>query len=384
MTTGIDLFGGPGGWDYGARALGVHVLGLDDDAWVCRTRRAAGLPTYQADVAGTLPAIAASLAPRLLLGSPPCQTFSKAGYGEGFRSRDRVIEVLTHVAVGAEPGDFPDLDARTRLVLEPMRWLRVLQPAWIALEQVPAVLPIWQAYAALLRDRFGYHAEARILSAEQYGVPQTRRRAFLLARRDHPVTWPQPTHRAYRKGVGQHDPEAALRDPDLQPWVSMAEGIGWGMTHRPYPTLSPGATSVSGADAMLLGGGHARQIVKDEWEAGRWRLKSQYGVPRNTRPLHEPAFTVTSHVGRNMWQHRTGGEVDEADWYSVRRISIVEAAVLQSFPPDYPWDLSGGVTRAYGQIGSAVPPRLSAHVLAHLLGRDVRPALAELEARHAA
>ena len=44
------------------------------------------------------------------------------------------------------------------------------------------------------------------------------------------------------------------------------------------------------------------------------------------------------------------------------RVTPQEAAVLQSFRPDYPWQ--GPRTRQYQQIGDAVPPRMAAHIIA--------------------
>jgi DNA (cytosine-5)-methyltransferase 1 len=45
--------------------------------------------------------------------------------------------------------------------------------------------------------REGYHVATLKLSADQYGVPQTRKRAFLIARLDREVSLPAPTHRPY-------------------------------------------------------------------------------------------------------------------------------------------------------------------------------------------
>ena len=48
--TVIDLFAGPGGWDIGARALGVDTIGIEHDAAACATRSAAQHATIRADV----------------------------------------------------------------------------------------------------------------------------------------------------------------------------------------------------------------------------------------------------------------------------------------------------------------------------------------------
>lgn len=73
----IDLFAGAGGWDWAARELGLDPLGIEWDADACATREAAGLRTLKADVAALNPEHFRPC--RMLIGSPPCPTFSAAG-----------------------------------------------------------------------------------------------------------------------------------------------------------------------------------------------------------------------------------------------------------------------------------------------------------------
>ena len=151
-----NLFAGPGGSCLGAESVGVSVVGIEFDASACRTRRAAGLATIEADVE-TLGPRGAGVSG--LMGSPPCQTFSIAGKGTGRRALDRVLEGLGTVAAGGRLDGFDD-DPRTALVLEPMRWAieafkREHPYRWIFLEQVPTVQPVWDAYAEVLA-RWGY------------------------------------------------------------------------------------------------------------------------------------------------------------------------------------------------------------------------------------
>ena len=88
-------------------------------------------------------------------------------------------------------------------------------------------MPIWEHMADVLRS-WGYSATAVILHSECYGVPQTRKRAFLLARLDGPVRGPEadaPEVPA-RRGAGRRV-WADLFGDGLLPWVSMAEALGW-------------------------------------------------------------------------------------------------------------------------------------------------------------
>jgi site-specific DNA-cytosine methylase len=76
--------------------------------------------------------------------------------------------------------DAPMHDERSRLTVRADALGELLRPEWVALEQVPAVLPVWADVAAVLRAH-GYFAWAGLVYAERYGVPQTRQRAVLLA-----------------------------------------------------------------------------------------------------------------------------------------------------------------------------------------------------------
>lgn len=104
----VDLFAGPGGWDIGARRLGIEPLGIELDAAACnvRTHIAAGHPTLQADVAALDPL---DFPCELLIASPPCTAFSMAGKGAGRDAmeeyaniaRQRVEWWRTHADPGA-------------------------------------------------------------------------------------------------------------------------------------------------------------------------------------------------------------------------------------------------------------------------------------------
>ena len=110
------------------------------------------------------------------------------------------------------------------LVAEPARFIAACNPEWVALEQVPAVLPLWEVYASELRKR-GYSAWCGLLNSADYGVPQTRIRAILIASRVRQVRRPYPTHYDPRKGAQLFG----------TPWRSMADALGWGATGRPAP-----------------------------------------------------------------------------------------------------------------------------------------------------
>lgn len=220
MLDAIDLFAGPGGWDVAAERLGLNVLGIEFDKAACQTRRANGHPTVEGDVREYGPA---DFPARGFIASPPCQTFSAAGKGAGRKALDVVLDLIGRMA-RREQIDFSVFDdERTALVLEPLRWILEAKDSgtpyeWISLEQVPTVLPVWEAYAEVLRAE-GYEVETGNLQAEMFGVPQTRKRAILVARLGEPVALPEPTHSRYYP----RDPERL--DENVLPWVSMANAL---------------------------------------------------------------------------------------------------------------------------------------------------------------
>lgn len=358
----VDLFAGPGGWSEGLRMLSPELhateIGLEWDAAACATRAAAGHRTIRCDVSA-YPVEPFAGKVTGLIASPPCQDFSVAGKGAG---RD---------------GD------RGRHVDEVIRWAEALRPEWIVCEEVPPVLPIWEDFATVFRS-WGYSAWCGVLNAADYGVPQTRQRAFLIASRTRPALPPEPTH--------AKAPEPSLFGPELEPWVSMADALGW----RPGRTLD---RRQSGAPILLCDEVPAPTVVgaalaKDVWKLGDVVLRSGQtvaGGPHATRTLDEPAVTIIGRADLNSWcwerpattvagdpritarcHHDDGSQganaksteqVRAGDYEGTEPVKLTpaEALVLQSFPANYP--VQGTKTKSFEQIGNAVPPLLAMHVL---------------------
>jgi DNA (cytosine-5)-methyltransferase 1 len=343
----LDLFAGPGGWSQALRTLDVREVGIELDARACATRTAAGHTTIRADVA-VYPT--APLVGRLsgLIGSPPCQTFSAAGLRAGDLDTDLCHQAIADLAAGRDTRTLlrtACADPRSLLVAEPLRYALATRPAWVALEEVPAVLPLFEHTAIHLRAA-GYSTWTGILNSADHGVPQTRRRAILLASRTRPVTPPEPTHAK----TAQPD---SLFGPGLLPWVSMADAIG----------CPPGEVVTRGDHH---GGGTRFRTEAPAWtltgNARSWTLRVG-NRPRSThRTLDAPAPTLLF-----------GHALNDVSWYDqdgtpVRRLSVTEASVLQGFPPDYPWQ--GSRTKQFEQIGNAVPPPLARALLSGLTAAD--------------
>ncbi|MEK8070716.1 DNA cytosine methyltransferase [Rhodococcoides navarretei] len=316
----VDLFAGPGGLDVGASWLGLSVCGIELDPRACETRMAAGLRTVQGDVRIFGPDDFPGA--KVLAGGPPCQTFTIAGSGTGRKAIDTVLGLVDELASGKDIATRLRTlhDERTGLVVEPLRWaMQALRQGTpyesIVLEQVPAVLPVWKAIGRVLAAN-GYDVCHDVLRTEQFGVPQTRRRAVLIARRNGKAALPPETHQAYHKGT------LPPGESHLLGWVSMADALN---RNDEFTVIS---NYGSGGDPKN----------------------------RGRRSADQPAATVTGKITRNRLQFPDGRQ---------SRLSLPEAGILQTFPSDFPWR-GGDIGQ---QVGNAVPPRFAAHVLATATGR---------------
>lgn len=283
----LDIFSGPGGWDLGLHALGrTDIVGVEMDDHTVRTREAAGLPTIHGDVTALDPSDFYGY--EGLIASPPCQSFSSAGLQRGLS------------------------DLRGQLVWQVIRYAEAIRPEWIACEEVKEVLPIWRSIASHLRG-MGYHTWTGLLNAADYGVPQTRVRAFLMASR-HPFDLPTPTH--------AQDAQEGLFG-DVLPWVTMAQALG---------------------------------LTADNLEpAQRWALtRPATTVVRSFRPdvIAAPGWRVAGDGPRQ----NTPGSIT---------VTEEQMKALQTVPQDFP--ISGAKTKRQSIIGAFLPPTWAQAILAPLL-----------------
>jgi DNA (cytosine-5)-methyltransferase 1 len=282
----------------------------------------------------------------LLWASPPCQPFSAAGDGNGeFDDRDGFPWTLRIIA--------------KRL------------PAVVLIENVKGLTfekhseyfgSVLQSLTAL-----GYEWEWKVLNSADYGVPQTRERCIIVARRDGgPITWPMPTHTE----------TAGLF---TQPWVTMAEALGWGdgcaiaysrgagMNERhgerhPHPFNEPAPTISTHAEKdyrVILNyrqtrptaDGGTEPIIRDVTDIPCPAISTQ---SQSQWVFSRPATTIAGDM--RVFQpggHHQPGEQSE----NAIRLTIPELAKLQGFPDNYIW--TGTKTAQARQIGNAVPPALA-------------------------
>ncbi|MET8900330.1 DNA cytosine methyltransferase [Streptomyces sp. NPDC004538] len=340
----LDLFAGPGGWSQGLHTLGLRDVGIEIDPAVCATRVAAGHTTIRADVAA-YPTAPLRGKVTGLIASPPCQTFSAAGLRAGNTDLPLCHQVLDDLTRGHDTRTTARVtctDPRSLLVVEPLRYALDLRPEWIALEEVPAVLPLFE-HTAWSLTAAGYSTWTGVLNAADFGLAQTRRRAFLIASRTRPALPPEPTH-------ADGGTAADLFGDGLPTWRTMGDVLG----------CPPGEVITRGNHTT---GGSRFPTTGPSWaltgRARSWMLRVGNRPSATRRRLDQPAPTLLFAKALNdvSWI--------DADGHPIRRLTVQEAAILQGFPATYPW--AGSRTKQFEQIGNAVPAPLAAAVLSLLV-----------------
>lgn len=212
----VDSFAGGGGASTGIELAAGRIVDVainhDPDAILMHQTNHPYTTHYQASVWDVDPIeVCAGRPVGLLWASPDCKHFSKA---KGGKPVDKHIRGLAWIV---------------------LRWAGTVRPRVIILENVEEFQtwgPVrrgrplkskagitFQRWLEQLRN-LGYEIEWRELVAADYGAPTTRKRFFLIARRDgRPIVWPEPTH------APADSPEVRLGMK--KPWRSAAEIIDW-------------------------------------------------------------------------------------------------------------------------------------------------------------
>lgn len=330
----LDLFAGPGGWDEGARPLGLEPIGVEWDMAACQTAMKAGHLRVRADVAAlpTEPMVGKVTG---LIASPPCTLLSAAGHGtarlvihdlqQGVRDLLTGDDTREQIRARIHPIALREIQARNAkkpaakrwtpqrmaqaattdaftaaLICEPARYIHDLNPEWFALEQVVGAKPIWQTYSVVLREQ-GWSVWTGTLNAADYGVGQTREREICIGSRTRTVQPPPATH--CRGGS-----DADLFGAELREWRSMADVLGWGATARPVPTITSGGAATGGAEPLARGGRDALDREKRGGGHGSIAFRLCRGAGMNERhgqrldtPIEQPAPVITSKVRSATW-----------------------------------------------------------------------------------
>ena len=337
--TCIDSFCGAGGLGLGLQRAGFEILlGFDIDEKCIETIKQNTAyfkhPVMQADVADMLHGKLLTLCGLqrgelfLLAGGPPCQGFSVQRRGS-------------------------DTDVRNTLVLKYGQLVKELYPYYFIMENVTGLAgkrgkTILQQLLDELEE-IGYHVHIKLLDAQDYGVPQRRKRYILIGeRKDIGMTYVYPEPTKVRKTV--RDTIGGLPVPP-QDGTDTPE-LSW---HR-RDKLS--ALNIKRIQALREGQG--RDDLPKELRANCHKIDSAIIGHRNVygrMAWDEVAPTITA-----RFDSSTRGKFGHPS--QDRSISLREGALLQTFPLDFAF--AGNKVDVARQIGNAVPP-----VLAEYIGKSI-------------
>jgi DNA (cytosine-5)-methyltransferase 1 len=314
MLRVLDLFAGAGGLSLGLQEAEMEIVAAaewDADALDTFAGRHPSARLFRGDVAdinfldfrGSVDIVA---------GGPPCQPWSDGGKRLGHD----------------DPRDgFPQF----------LRAIRDTRPRAFLAENV-AGLARGSTRGSFVRivenfKALGYEVTWQVLRAADYGVPQLRQRLFIVGALSGGFDWPEPTH-----GSQTVQPMVVAGDVlDLQ--TTTGEPNRSVVTYAKRPDLRPNPY-----DGLLFNGG---------------------GRPIN---LHDLAPTMLASMGGNKtpWLDTlglvptyhthlmAGGEPRVGLVPGARRITVAEAAALQTFPSGMAF--AGTRSSQYKQVGNAVPP----------------------------
>ncbi|MYL16690.1 DNA cytosine methyltransferase [Halorubrum distributum] len=282
----------------------------------------------------------------VVIGGPPCQGFS--------RLNNEQIEL-----------DEMEKDRRNTLFEEFLRVVSVLEPQLVLMENVRDLINRQTSddryVKDLIVDEFaahGYKCEYRVLEAEQYGVPQKRRRIFFMGTdRDVPIRFPEPT------------------TPEGQ-WRTAGEALADATDDLPNMTYADTGEKTLERIRHVPPGGYYRDLP-DRLKTKKYQcdcedtdtcphepeIVKRYGTYLRRLDPEEPSLTVST----NVFIHPS------EDRYLTPR----EMARLQTFPDEFVFE--GTKTDVMKQIGNAVPVRLGEELANQLLEyfpevRDAPPA----------
>ena len=263
-------------------------------------------------------------------------------------------------------------------------------PKTLVMENVPGILTInggsvLKEIEARLRE-LDYDVDVNVLSAEQYGTPQVRRRVFIMATRIGiaKTMLPAPTHLAYRR-EGQSSEQLDLLSAGgrkkLKPWVTVGDAIGdlpeiengggqQVAKYGPVKAFSDFQKSVrKGSKRLFNHACHNLTCVnlnrmKHVPEGGNWR-----DIPFDLLTAGMQRAKPTDHTKRYGCLARNGLASTlltkcDPHWGAYvhplqdRTISAREAARLQGFPDRFQF-AGAAIGQHYEQVGNAVPVTLA-------------------------
>ena len=326
----IDLFAGAGGLSLGLKEAGFQTIcavEMDPNrvaTFAGHSRKADILVSdiRQVDLSSYRGKV------QVVCGGPPCQPFSSGGLR----------------LAAADERDMVPFFVKAVEVVQPDAFLMENVPGLVAGDRLAYLTNVIGEF-----EKLGYFVKWKLLNAADFGVPQKRRRLFVIGMRHQPFVFPVETH-----GPGRANPCVAVRD--VLPSHPIGELNPSRVFYAKVPDLRP-----SPYDGHLFNGG-GRPI--DLAQPSHTMLASAGG--NKTHFFDELNLVAAYH--RHLLQ---GGAPRIGELPGARRLTVLESAILQTFPSSIVFN--GPRSAQYRQVGDAVPPQLGAAVgkaLAKQLARD--------------
>jgi DNA (cytosine-5)-methyltransferase 1 len=347
----VSLFAGAGGMDVGVINAGFDVvLASELDAHACNTYRKNHPNTIlvEGDIDENLDEIAQLKNIDIVIGGPPCQGFSVAGKMDSSDPRSKLV--------------FSYCDAVERI-----------KPKAFIMENVKALGSLTKFEG--IREEFfrrmelaGYQVTMNILNAKDFGVPQSRERVFFIGIKKgfQPITLNhfEPFKKeaiTLRQAIVHLGRMGSKNNPNItNAKITLAK--------KPILRKSP--------YAGMLFNGQGRPLNPEAWSS---TLPASMGgnrtpiIDENQLYDNEPAWVESYH--KKIMSGKIDGEYKEAP-KRLRRLTIDEAAILQTFPDNY--EFLGSQSKIFTQIGNAVPCKL-----AEIVAKTVKKSLSkEIKKKH--
>ncbi|GAA1789580.1 DNA cytosine methyltransferase [Agromyces lapidis] len=281
--------------------------------------------------------------PVLVIGGPPCTPFSKSGFWLEQKRESR--------------------DPNASLLDEYVRVVRETQPEAFILENVQGLTykthrAQFDRLLSSLRD-LGYNPQWKVLLAADYGVPQLRRRVFVVGRRDGVAfKFPEPTH----SGWTERDRRI---DPTKIPHVTAAQAFE-GLPHLAIASDDEIVDGTYGELAAEIPPGQNYLWHTDRY-GGRnhFEWRSRYWTFLLRLDPNRPSTTLQAQPGPWVGPFHWENVRTESGSLRARRLRVNEMLRLMSFPDDF--KISGSRADVQRQLGNAVPVELGKAVVRALM-----------------
>lgn len=342
--TAIDLFSGAGGMSVGATMCNIQpILAIELDKNASKTFRANHPNTELIEKDISEVTLCENYKnPFIIFGGPPCQGFSTSNT----KTRN-------------------SSNSNNSLFHEYIRQVRELTPIWFVFENVEGITSFEKgSVVEKLENEFktlGYKTSWAILSASDYGVPQNRKRFFMVGNRLN-IDFIFPEKKQNVVSV-----EEAIRDlPSLKNGDSFDSLNYKNIEQSAYAKLMRGNSKKSFQNNVSRNKDYVLERYKhikpgQNWKAIPPELMQNY---KNTNNCHSGIYkrldpntpsVVIANYRKNMLIHP----------FEDRGLSIREAARIQSFPDNFIF--KGNLSFQQQQIGNAVPPLLAKAVFEQII-----------------